>query len=199
MMACLRSVAHSRGAHGPRSLGVMASPVAAQFFAFGQNKIQYRKLDWRVHPRRPRRPLLLSRRGRSRPGGAGVRRGELRYAVGAVRARGREPASPSSSTRRTPTSSRPTSFRSHRPRVCSARPISSSAACRFRSAAISPSSAIRIRHEMVHVFQLDLDAESLQPGAPRRAGSTSPSGGRKGSPSSGRPGRTRATRWSCAI
>ena len=26
----------------------MAAPAAAQFFAFGQNKIQYRKLDWRV-------------------------------------------------------------------------------------------------------------------------------------------------------
>ena len=25
-----------------------AAPAAAQFFAFGQNKIQYRKLDWRV-------------------------------------------------------------------------------------------------------------------------------------------------------
>jgi hypothetical protein len=29
-------------------LGVAAPPAAAQFFAFGQNKIQYRKLEWRV-------------------------------------------------------------------------------------------------------------------------------------------------------
>ena len=24
------------------------SPVQAQFFAFGQNKVQYRKLDWKI-------------------------------------------------------------------------------------------------------------------------------------------------------
>jgi hypothetical protein len=29
-------------------LAVLAVPVQAQFFAFGQNKIQYRKLDWRI-------------------------------------------------------------------------------------------------------------------------------------------------------
>jgi hypothetical protein len=29
-------------------LGAAAPPAAAQFFAFGQNKIQYRKLDWRI-------------------------------------------------------------------------------------------------------------------------------------------------------
>ncbi len=29
-------------------VGAAATPAAAQFFAFGQNKIQYRKLDWRV-------------------------------------------------------------------------------------------------------------------------------------------------------
>ena len=29
-------------------LGAAAPPATAQFFAFGQNKIQYRKLDWRV-------------------------------------------------------------------------------------------------------------------------------------------------------
>jgi hypothetical protein len=27
---------------------ISAVPVQAQFFAFGQNKIQYRKLDWRI-------------------------------------------------------------------------------------------------------------------------------------------------------
>ena len=29
-------------------LAVSATPARAQFFAFGQNKIQYRKLDWRA-------------------------------------------------------------------------------------------------------------------------------------------------------
>ena len=29
-------------------LALIAPPAGAQFFAFGQNKIQYRKLDWRV-------------------------------------------------------------------------------------------------------------------------------------------------------
>ena len=38
----------------------------------------------------------------------------------------------------------------------------------------------------------------LQPGAPRAAASTSRSGGARGWRSSGRRGRTRATRWSCA-
>ncbi len=30
------------------ALGATAAPLSAQFYAFGQNKIQYRKLDWRV-------------------------------------------------------------------------------------------------------------------------------------------------------
>ena len=29
-------------------LALLASPLAAQFFAFGQNKIQYRRLDWQI-------------------------------------------------------------------------------------------------------------------------------------------------------
>ncbi|HVD33372.1 MAG TPA: hypothetical protein VNC19_07320, partial [Gemmatimonadales bacterium] len=29
-------------------LSVLSVPASAQFFAFGQNKIQYRKLDWRI-------------------------------------------------------------------------------------------------------------------------------------------------------
>src|SRR5205814_5894774 len=29
-------------------LSVLSVPLSAQFFAFDQNKIQYRKLDWRV-------------------------------------------------------------------------------------------------------------------------------------------------------
>ena len=40
---------HLRGAAlAAALLAVSAAPLAAQFFAFGQNKIQYRKLDWRV-------------------------------------------------------------------------------------------------------------------------------------------------------
>jgi hypothetical protein len=29
-------------------VAVLSTPASAQFFAFGQNKIQYRKLDWRI-------------------------------------------------------------------------------------------------------------------------------------------------------
>ena len=51
-----------------------------------------------------------------------------------------------------------------------------------------------LRHEMVHVFQLELLSEGyLQ--APRHSRSTSRSGGPRVSPSSGRAARTPATRW----
>ena len=46
------------------------APAAAQFFNFGQNKIQYRKLEWRMLRGAARRSLLLSRRGRAGPRGA---------------------------------------------------------------------------------------------------------------------------------
>ncbi|MFL5472079.1 MAG: peptidase S9, partial [Gemmatimonadales bacterium] len=29
-------------------LSIFSAPAEAQFFAFGQNKVQYRRLDWRV-------------------------------------------------------------------------------------------------------------------------------------------------------
>ncbi len=29
-------------------LSISSAPAEAQFFAFGQNKVQYRRLDWRV-------------------------------------------------------------------------------------------------------------------------------------------------------
>ena len=51
-----------------------------------------------------------------------------------------------------------------------------------------------LRHEMVHVFQLDMLAESYNQ-APRSGGSTSRSGGARGWRSSGPAGRTPETRW----
>ena len=47
MKGTLRSVALG-AALCLATLSLFPAPVAAQFFAFGQNKIQYRKLDWRV-------------------------------------------------------------------------------------------------------------------------------------------------------
>src|SRR5213075_105868 len=38
----------ARAALAAGLLALGTTPAAAQFFAFGQNKIQYRKLDWRV-------------------------------------------------------------------------------------------------------------------------------------------------------
>ena len=47
MMSKLRSTM-LHGAVAAAMLSLLAPPAAAQFFNFGQNKIQYRKLEWRV-------------------------------------------------------------------------------------------------------------------------------------------------------
>ena len=166
-------------------------PAAAQFFAFGQNKIQYRKLDWRVMRGRARRSLLLPGRSRARPGGAGVRRGELRYALGAVRPRGRFPDSAHRiRVAHGLRADQHPAVHAH-PRVCSARPISSSAECRCPSRGTSPSFGTR------SVTRWSTSSSSIStPRAtirrPARAESTSRCGGRRDWPSSGRrTGRAR--------
>ena len=156
------------------------------------------KLDWRVLKGPHVDLYYYPAEARAGAGGAGLRRGELRYAGASSSATRSAAGSRSSSTPRTPTSSRPTSCRSRRPKGCSASPTSSSAGWRCRSAATSPSSATRMRHEMVHVFQLDMLVESYYKAPASSAASTSRSGGPRVWPSSGRAGRTRGTRWSCA-
>ena len=42
---------------------VFPAELSAQFFSFGQNKIQYRKLDWRILRGPHVDPLLLPRGG----------------------------------------------------------------------------------------------------------------------------------------
>ena len=172
----------------------MAAPAAAQFFAFGQNKIQYRQLDWRVtartrmsicttippKPSWPRRRWRMPRQVTTRSRCSSDTRSL--------------PAFRSSFTPRTPTSSRPTSCRITPPEGLLG-------ATDFLKRRVSlpfqgnfAEFRHTIRHEMVHVFQLDLDAESYHQ-APRASRINFPLWWTEGWPSSGRLGRTRATRW----
>ena len=133
---------------------------AAQFFSFGQNKIQYRRLDWRILRGAHVDLYYYPGRSRARARRAGLRGGELRHPRGPVRPRGRRPAFPlivyASHTDFEQTNILPftppegllgaTDFLKRRVSL----PFRGNFA-EFRHT---------MRHEMVHVFQLDLLIET---------------------------------------
>ena len=158
----------------------LPAPAVAQFFAFGQNKIQYRKLDWRVI-KGPHVDLYYY------PAEADLAPPALAYAEAsydtlsaAVRSRRADPASRSivyaSHTDFEQTNILPftppegllgaTDFLKRRVAL----PFRGNFA-EFRHT---------MRHEMVHVFQLDLLVEDATTVAPLEPDRRSPSGGREG-------------------
>jgi hypothetical protein len=146
-------------------LATAAAPVAAQFFSFGQNKIQYRKLDWRVLRGRHIDLYYYPAEGELAP--AALAYAEASYDTLSVQF-GHEVAS------RIPlivyashTDFEQTNILPYTP------PEGLLGATDFLKRRVSlpfqgnfAEFRHTIRHEMVHVFQLDLDADSYHQ-APR--------------------------------
>ena len=174
---------------------VFPAGLSAQFFSFGQNKIQYRKLDWRIL-RGPHVDLYYY------PAEADLAPAALAYAEAsydtlAVQfgSRGGR-ADPPGGLRL------PHGFRAdqHSPSRLGRAPGRNRFSQASRLLPFRGNFAEfrhTLRHELVHVFQLDLLNEAYYQ-APATAGPTFPCGGRRAWPSSGPAARTRVTRWSCA-
>ena len=178
-------------------LSLLAPPAAAQFFNFGQNKIQYRKLDWRVL-RGPHVDLYYYP-AEAELAPAALAYAEASYDTLAVQF-GHDVAAPHPAHRlrlahRLRADQHPAVHSARRPARRDRLPEAPGVAC--RSAATSPSSATRCGTSWC-----TCSSSTSSPRATTRrrgrAGSTCRSGGPKGWPSSGRAGRTRGTRWSCA-
>ena len=139
-----------------------------------------------------RRPVLLLGRGDLAPASAGLRGSELRHAERARRPTRCRPASRSSCTPRTPIRAdrHPAVHAARRAARCHGLPQAPGGAAVPRQLA---EFAHTMRHEMVHIFQLDMLVETYNL-SPARGGSSSRSGGARGWRSSGRPDRTRGTR-----
>ena len=140
-------------------------PAAAQFFDFGQNKIQYRQFDWRVLRGEHVDLYYYPAEEELAPHGAGLRRGELRHPGAPVRPRGRsaDPAHRLRLARRLRADQHPavhaargllgvTDFLKRRVTL----PFRGNFA-EFRHT---------LRHELVHVFQLSLHGPRATTDAP---------------------------------